>query len=446
MRIGAVVHQFPPDATTGTEILCLRSAQAMIARGHDVRVFSGDRSTPSGAPPRAETVEGVDVRRIGSRRPPRLLLARRIAEEFSNPPAARHLIAALRAFAPDVIHLYHAQQFGLAVVPELAHIAPVLSTVTDFHLVCPLVTAALEDGSPCDGPGPDGAACVAHLRRRETARLGTERGAGRAALAVREHIRRLPAADTPGRLAQAMAARLRASEAALAAISLTLVGPPRLYDMLKDGFGARVQAFGHAAPPLDVPARAVGTPLNVGYFSSLSHHKGLHVLLDAIALIPQDVPMTFTICGPPGPDANYVRAMTTRAAADRRVTLSHGVPHHRMGEALGAADIVVIPSLWDENNPLVLLDALEAGRYVVASAAPGMRDELGEPRGGVSVPAGNAQALAAALRALADDPSAVLCARAQPVRTSMFPQYIDAIEAHYAALTTGRSQPSALAS
>jgi len=446
MRIAAVIHQFPPDATTGTEILCLRSAQALIARGHEVRVFSGDRNAPAGTPPRAETVEGVDVRRIGSYRPPRLLLARRMAEEFSNPQAARHLVAAVGALAPDVIHLYQSQQFGLAVVPELARIAPVLSTVTDFHLVCPLVTAALEDGSPCDGPGVDGAACIAHLRGRETARLETERGATRAMLAVREGFRRLPAADTPARLTQAMAGRLRASEAAISAAGLTLVGPPRLYDMLKTRFGTRVQQFGHEAPPLDVPPRPVGRTLSVGYFSSLSHHKGLHVLLDAIALIPQDVAMTFTICGPPGPDAAYVREMTTRAAADSRIALTHGVPHHQMGEALGAADIVVIPSLWDENNPLVLLDALEAGRYVVASAAPGMRAELAEPRGGVAVPPGNAEALAAALLALAADPGAVLRARAQPVRASRFAGYIEAIEAHYIALAAGRPACAARAS
>jgi glycosyltransferase involved in cell wall biosynthesis len=437
MRIAAVIHQFPPDFTTGTEILCLRTAQALAHRGHDVRVFAADPRRPAGTPAHAETVQGISVQRIGTARPRRLLLARRMAEEFSNPAAQARLTGGLRAFAPDVIHLYHSLGFGLEAAPALAAVAPLIATVTDFHLACPMLTAAFEDGSTCAGPDSDGANCIAHLQRRERERLAGAGGIKRAGLALREALRRLPGADTAGRLRSSIAGRMEAAARALAAIDLTLVGPPRLYDMLRRWPGPR-ELFGHQAPPVAVPDRQVGTSLCAGYFSSISPHKGLHVLLDAIANIPQDTGMTFTICGPPGPDAAYVRGMAARAAADPRIDFKPGVPHERIGEEMGKADIVVVPSLWDENNPLVLLDALEAGRYVVASASTGMVGTLDEPRGGRSFPAGDAASLARILLELNRDPEPVQEARRHPVRRSQFAGYIDAIEARYAAVRERR--------
>jgi hypothetical protein len=440
MKVAAVIHQFPPDFTTGTEILCLHSVQALAARGHEMRVFAADPHSPAGSPPRHQSVQGIDVRRIGTGRPRRLLLAQRMIDEFSNPAAEAHLIAELQAFGPDVIHLYQSQQFGLAAVPVMAALAPVLGTVTDFHLVCPLVTASFEDGSACAGPDPDGTNCIAHLQSREQHRLVHEAGFKRAGLGMRQGLRRLPGADTQARLGASMTRRTEAARAALGAIDLALIGPPRLRALLRELPAARIELYGHAAPPLGVPHRPVGDRLCVGFFSSISPHKGLHVLLDAIALIPQETGMHFTICGPPGPDANYVREMTLRAGADPRIAFKPGVPHDQVGAEMGKADIIVIPSLWDENNPLVLLDALEGGRYVVVSASPGMCDAIAEPQGGRSFPIGDADALAASLCDLAGDPAPVRQARANPVRRSQFATYIDTIEARYAAICAARAE------
>jgi len=212
-----------------------------------------------------------------------------------------------------------------------------------------------------------------------------------------------------------------------------MIGPPRLYAMVADRPRVRVELFGHAAPPIAIPHRPVGAALCAGFFSSISPHKGLHVLLDAISNIPQETGMTFTVCGPPGPDASYVREMTARMAGDARIAFKPGVPHDEIGAEMAKADVVVVPSLWDENNPLVLLDALEAGRYVVASSSPGMIDAIDPPHGGVCVPPGEAGDLADALLRLARDPAPIRAVRERPVRRPQFDRYIEAIEARYAA-------------
>ena len=61
MRIAALVHQFPPDFQTGTEILCLRTMQALAGKGHEVRVLAADPLQPAGRAVREDRVEGVAV-------------------------------------------------------------------------------------------------------------------------------------------------------------------------------------------------------------------------------------------------------------------------------------------------------------------------------------------------------------------------------------------------
>jgi glycosyltransferase involved in cell wall biosynthesis len=70
----------------------------------------------------------------------------------------------------------------------------------------------------------------------------------------------------------------------------------------------------------------------------------------------------------------------------------------------GAADVVVIPSA-SEGLPLAALEALAAGRPVVATAVRGLRDLLEDGRTALLVPPGDPEALAGAVRRLLDDPA-----------------------------------------
>ena len=440
MKIAAVIHQFPPDFETGTEVLCLASMQALAARGHDVRVFAADPHRPAGEAPRSERVGGIAVVRIPTRMPRRLTLARRLADEFSNPAAEAILLRGVAAFAPDVIHGYQALQLGLAALPRLAEIAPLALTATDFHLACPSVTGAFEDGRPCPGPQADGEACLRHIEEREMTRVAAVTGWRGLALRLRAGLARLvPGLDSRRRRQRAVQARQAASRAALQAASAIFAGGARIRDMLVRAGASPVAAeiFAHAAPPVAVPARPVGAALNVAFFGTLSPHKGPHVLLDAIHLLATEPRLTFTVCGPPGPDTAYAQEIVARCAELRRTTYRPAVAHAAFGDLMGTADIVVIPSLWEENRPLTLLTALEAGRYTVTSDQPGLAAELHD--GGETFPAGDAGALAAILLRLAADPGPVHAVRRNPVRRPAFAPYIEALERRLAmAVEAGR--------
>jgi glycosyltransferase involved in cell wall biosynthesis len=87
--------------------------------------------------------------------------------------------------------------------------------------------------------------------------------------------------------------------------------------------------------------------------------------------------------------------------------LSHRV--HLLGQRsdipdlLAAADVFVMPSLW-EGLPLAVLEAMLAGAPVVASETSGIPEAIVQGEHGLMVPPGDAHALAGALRSVLESP------------------------------------------
>jgi glycosyltransferase involved in cell wall biosynthesis len=91
------------------------------------------------------------------------------------------------------------------------------------------------------------------------------------------------------------------------------------------------------------------------------------------------------------------------------VTLHGSLDRESLAAAFAAADVVVVPSVVDsagnvDGLPNTLLEALAAGRAVVASRVAGIPDVVVDGQNGLLVPEKDPTALAAALRRLVEEP------------------------------------------
>ena len=130
--------------------------------------------------------------------------------------------------------------------------------------------------------------------------------------------------------------------------------------------------------------------------------KGLDVLLEATALVPDDVRIWIAGTGP------ETAVLRDRYRADSRIEWLGRISNEERNSRLAAASVFCVPSTGGESFGVILLEAMAAGAPVVASAISGYAAVAGpldgEPAAAVLTPPGDAAAMADAIAAVLHDP------------------------------------------
>ncbi len=153
--------------------------------------------------------------------------------------------------------------------------------------------------------------------------------------------------------------------------------------------------------------RALGLPAAdriVLFVGRLEREKGVFDLLDAFAVLrgTRAAPVHLVLVGW-GSAEDRVRAIAARldaapSATRGRVVLAGSLPLAGVARHLAACDVLTLPS-WAEGMPNVVLEALAAGRPVVASRVGGVPSVVVDGQTGFLVPPRDPAALVAALAA-----------------------------------------------
>jgi len=198
---------------------------------------------------------------------------------------------------------------------------------------------------------------------------------------------------------------------AAAAAARAIVCPSRYARERLAGLGVpadrcEVVYAGVGVPPEPPPPPPAGPPslLSVG---ALTPQKGQHVLLEALpALLARHPGLTLDVVGEPIFDADRTYAESLRAAAGGPVLDGHVRFLGRRGdvpELLARATVVVHPAAAPETFGLVPLEAMAAGRPVVATRTGGLPEVVEDGVTGMLVEPGDPSGLAAAIDRLLSD-------------------------------------------
>jgi glycosyltransferase involved in cell wall biosynthesis len=122
-------------------------------------------------------------------------------------------------------------------------------------------------------------------------------------------------------------------------------------------------------------------------------HKGVDVLFDAHRRLTDPPPLVLA-----GRVESGIESQLPPGA-----TLHGPRPLAEIAGLLRKARVVVVPSVWPDPCPTVVLEAMGAGRPVVAAASGGIVDMVDDGTTGLLVPPGDSAALAAALAELLPD-------------------------------------------
>lgn len=140
----------------------------------------------------------------------------------------------------------------------------------------------------------------------------------------------------------------------------------------------------------------------VGNVGRLAPQKGQRHLIAAMPLLLERVPGAHAIIAGGGDLEDYFRDLARElGVADRVHVLG---PRRDVPALMHAMDVFAMPSIW-EGFGLVLLEAMAAGRPIVASRVATIPEVVADGETGVLVPAGDPLALADALADLARQPA-----------------------------------------
>lgn len=153
--------------------------------------------------------------------------------------------------------------------------------------------------------------------------------------------------------------------------------------------------------PVDPTVRVLGAkgPL-VGVLSGLRSGKGLETMIDALSRLHSAGSHAQLVVAGEGQERDRLE----RLAAERGVAESV----HLLGQSpdpyafLGALDVFVLPS-WAESFPYSVLEAMAAGRPIVATNVGGVPEAIEDGASGLLVPPRDAPRLTEAVAALLDD-------------------------------------------
>lgn len=347
----------------GDSIQFLAMARALTERGHEVAVFAMHHPDNLPSPwskhwsPYMEYEGGLSN------------AARLTALWRSSyyPEAGRRLTALVNEFRPDIVHFHSVHHhLTVSVVDAIVRAGiPTVWTLHDYRTVCP-ATALLRSNRTCE-LCRSGAFwhCVAGRCKRGSLQRSIAAAGESYLTRLRGTLGRVTCYISPSRF--------------LAGKSLEMGLPAARMEVLPNPISHRVSA----------PSNARRGVLYVG---RLSAEKGVDLLIRACSE-EGHVPLRIIGDGPSRPTLERLAMSLGRAT-----TFNGWTDSSTVAVSMSEGALLCVPSIWYENCPGVVLEAMASGLPVVASDLGGLSELLAGGRCGLLFPAGDGDALRETLR------------------------------------------------
>jgi len=343
------------------------TARILEERGHRVAFFSMKDSRNEPTPWEKYFVENVDYHTN-----PSIAQKWRMAKNiWWNREAQRNLEKLLEEFRPDAAHLhvfYH--QISPSIIATLTKRGiPIVMTLHDYKLICPNYSMFVR-GRIWEGGA---ARCVLDRCVKDSF--------AKSAVCAIERV-------------------LHATLGIYNKINISLSPSEFLKKkFLEYGFRGEIRVVSHPITKHSLPFSEREKEVETsGFFFAgrLSEEKGVDVLLRAIALLPGAI---LRIAGD-GPKRGSLETLARELRIEDHVEFLGKLPFEKVQEEIASAQAVVVPSVWYENMPYAVLEALAAGAVVVASDIGGIPERIRDRENGFLFEAGNPEALAEVLHRL----------------------------------------------
>lgn len=396
-RVLLIIHGYPPLYNAGSEVYTQTLARALKARGHEVLVFCREEDTIAPYFRIREQSDGPVKLKI--------INLPNFRDRYNISEVDEAVQEVIQEFHPDVVHCGHLNHLSMSLVEKVTrHNTPFIYTLHDFWMNCPrgqFIQFTGEDDEDlwplCDGQEDSKCSKKCYVPRmgdpnsKQDQKYWTQ-WIGRRMATMRSIAEKIDLFISPAEhLKQHFIDDGFAPESKVVYCD---------YGFDRDRCHGRMRRW----------EATQNEPFTFAYIGTHKESKGVQHLIEAFAEVSQDKNM------PPTRLKIFGRTLGQSTAALRRLA-DKLLPNSKSLEWCGEysneeivesvfnqIDAIVVPSIWLENSPLVIHEALEAGVLVITADAGGMKEYVHHEVNGLLFKHRSASALAEQMRRCLRDP------------------------------------------
>lgn len=393
MKVLEVIHGYPPRYNAGSEIYTQTISRELARQGCQVSVFCREEDPYR---PDFKVTQETDL--LESSIKVYIANHARSRDRYRHDKMDQAFKSVLDTADPDVVHINHLNHLSTGII-DVTHTRgiPIIFTLHDFWLACPrgqfLQMALGESQVYPECPGQNDHRCAVHCMSRMWGGVDPvddESYWTRWVQLRMSEIKRIankvdffisPSRHLRNRLAQELGIELD-----------RIIYEPYGFDLARLTGRNRIME---------------GVPV-LGYIGRIDFSKGIDILLKAYGSTHGSTKLR--IWGRPSSlETPSLMRIVDSLPRERRGGIEW-FPEYRNEEIIqrvfNRVDAIVVPSIWDENSPLVIQEALQARVPIVTSEKGGMGELVKDGVNGFTFKHRSVQGLTDALQKVLDDPSA----------------------------------------
>lgn len=346
----------------GTERYVFSLARLLRQAGHEVIPFSMKADNNETSPYSQYFSEAVDLDKFN---------LKNILKFFYNREAAKKLDQLIKAERPEIAHLHNiSHQLSSSIIKVLKkYNIPIVQTLHDYKLICPNYKLFSGGGACYKCRGGKYYSCLFNKCVKNSylkSFLAILEAYGCRRTGVYEKID-------------------------------LFIAPSRFMKDICVSFGIaenKIKTLNHFNNKPPALSREIFSQSCLLYCGRLAEEKGIEVLVRAMAIIEEKIKLL--IIGA-GPDFGKIKKLIAKLKLADSIEMLGPKYGDELNNYMVNSFAVVVPSIWPENFPYAVLEALAAGRPVIASASGGLKEMISDGENGFLFEPGNVKSLALAI-------------------------------------------------
>lgn len=388
LRILEVIHGYPPRYNAGSEIYTQTIARQLAYLGHKVAVFS--RIEDPYRPDFDLTTEKDGAIQLF------MVNHARSRDRYRHEGMDRALETVLKTFNPEIVHVNHLSHLSTGIIDVVSEAKiPIVFTLHDYWLACPrgqfLQMALGESQVYPECSSQEKEKCAIHCMSRMWSGVDLETDAAYWTKWVENRQIEI------GQITKKVEFFISPSQHLKGRIVKEL-GIPETKIIF--------EPYGFQLSNLQGRNRKREGAFVFGYIGRIDPSKGIDHLIRAFGMTKGEAKLR--IWGRPSAQDTPALTRLTKELPSNRSRQIQWLPEYENDQIIekvfNRVDCIVVPSIWDENSPLVIQEALQAQVLVITSEKGGMGELIRDGVNGYTFRHRSIEDLAKKLQFVLDNP------------------------------------------